>query len=101
MPKDTTVKAVRATKPKGDKPKRGPSAYIIFSTENRAEVKAANPDATFGELGKLLGAKWGSMTEAEKAVSLLYYNSHLLLTVNAHASQVFHKKSQDRKTGEM
>jgi hypothetical protein len=56
---DTTPKkAARASKPKGDKVKRAPSAYIIFATEQRPQIKAENPDATFGGLGKLLGAKW-------------------------------------------
>lgn len=69
MPKADTAKAAKSSKAKNDKPKRAPSAYIIFSSENRSKVKEENPDATFGELGKLLGAKWGSMTESQKAVA--------------------------------
>ena len=33
----------------------------------RPEIKAKNPEATFGELGKLLGAKWSSMDDKAKA----------------------------------
>lgn len=29
-------------------------------------MKAANPEASFGELGKLLGARWGEMSEEDK-----------------------------------
>lgn len=65
---EKVAKAVKAPKAKGDKVKRAPSPYIIFSTEARPKVKADNPDATFGEMGKLLGAKWASMTESDKAV---------------------------------
>lgn len=31
-------------------PKRGLSSYMIFMTENRARIKEANPDASFGDL---------------------------------------------------
>merc|ERR1719199_1281098 len=39
---------------------------MIFMKENRARIKAENPDATFGELGKLGGEAWGALTTAEK-----------------------------------
>lgn len=68
---EKAVKATRSPKSKGDKVKRAPSAYIIFSTEVRPKVKADNPDATFGEMGKLLGAKWAAMTESEKSVRVV------------------------------
>ena len=58
--------APKEKKEKGDKPKRAPSAYIIFCGEKREEVKKANPEATFGELGKLLGGLWSGMDEAAK-----------------------------------
>eukprot|EP00026_Physarum_polycephalum_P017666 Phypoly_transcript_18969.p1 GENE.Phypoly_transcript_18969~~Phypoly_transcript_18969.p1 ORF type:complete len:192 (+),score=47.18 Phypoly_transcript_18969:3-578(+) len=54
-------------KAKGEKgPKRPASAYLLFANENRAKVKKANPDATFGELGKLLGEAWSNATAADK-----------------------------------
>jgi len=55
--------------PKSDKPKvkRAPSPYINFCSEWRPKTKAENPDATFGELGKLLGEKWKTLSESEKA----------------------------------
>lgn len=56
------------------KAKRGPaapSAYIIFCKDKRADIQAKNPTATFGELGKLLGAAWGNLSDAEKAVSII------------------------------
>lgn len=45
---------------------RGPSPYILFSTENRAKAKAENPTLTFGELGKLLGERWRELSDEEK-----------------------------------
>ena len=59
----SNISQAPAKKEKGEKVKRAPSAYIIFCTEKRTEIKEANPEATFGELGKLLGAAWGAMDE--------------------------------------
>jgi hypothetical protein len=66
----TTAKAAKPTKTK--RGPSAPSAYIIFCKENRAEVQKENPDATFGEMGKLLGAKWASMSDEEKEVRNSY-----------------------------
>ena len=66
------IKAAKALKKqqKEDKPKvkRAPSPYIVFCTEKRPEAKEANPEATFGMLGKILGQMWGALDEAGKAV---------------------------------
>ena len=66
------IKAAKALKKqlKEDKPKvkRAPSPYIVFCTEKRPEAKEANPEATFGMLGKILGQMWGELDEAGKAV---------------------------------
>ncbi|PAV15701.1 HMG-box [Pyrrhoderma noxium] len=79
MPKEATAKksarkapaekpAGRATKSKKDPnaPKRALSAYMFFSQDWRERVKAENPDAGFGEVGKLLGAKWKELDQSEK-----------------------------------
>lgn len=68
---DKSVKKPRAAKgSKKEKdpnaPKKNQSGYMIFCSENRAVVKEENPDATFGELGKLLGQKWKELDEAAK-----------------------------------
>ncbi|KIJ61226.1 hypothetical protein HYDPIDRAFT_138070 [Hydnomerulius pinastri MD-312] len=47
-------------------PKRALSAYMFFSQDWRERIKAENPDAGFGEVGKLLGAKWKELDEDEK-----------------------------------
>ncbi|CCM04137.1 uncharacterized protein FIBRA_06299 [Fibroporia radiculosa] len=78
MPKETTKstkrkaadKAEKAPKAKAKKdpkaPKRALSAYMFFSQDWRERIKAENPDAGFGEIGKLLGAKWKELDESEK-----------------------------------
>ena len=63
------VKAPKAKKEKKERAPTAPSPYIIFCKEKRPDIVAKNPSASFGEIGKLLGAQWGSLTESEKAVS--------------------------------
>ncbi|KAK4048425.1 Non-histone chromosomal protein 6 [Microbotryomycetes sp. JL201] len=58
-------KAAR-TKKDPNAPKRPLSAYMHFSQQNREQVKSDNPEASFGELGKLLGGKWKEMSDSEK-----------------------------------
>lgn len=61
----------KAKADKGTKAKRAPSPYIIFCSEKRPELRAAHPNATFGEMGKMLGQMWAQMDEKAKAVSLV------------------------------
>jgi len=44
------------------------SGYIAFSTEIRQRVKDDNPNATFGEISKIIGAQWRNLPEAKKKV---------------------------------
>ena len=55
----------RAKKDSGA-PKRGLSAFMFFSSAERERVKAENPEASFGELGKILGARWKEMDDAAR-----------------------------------
>jgi hypothetical protein len=74
-------KAAKPVKEKKEKKERGPSApssYIIFCKEKRPEVVTNNPEASFGEVGKLLGALWGALSEAEKAVSKIQSSCYTL-----------------------
>ncbi|KAN0080065.1 High mobility group box domain containing protein [Tylopilus felleus] len=59
-------KAAKSTKSKKGGPKRALSAYMFFSQDWRERIKTENPDAGFGEVGKLLGAKWKELDEDEK-----------------------------------
>ena len=45
------------------------SGYIVFSGEQRAAVKAANPNASPTDILKMLGAKWKGLSEAERAAA--------------------------------
>eukprot|EP00475_Leptophrys_vorax_P023292 TRINITY_DN31872_c0_g1_i1.p1 TRINITY_DN31872_c0_g1~~TRINITY_DN31872_c0_g1_i1.p1 ORF type:complete len:265 (+),score=82.34 TRINITY_DN31872_c0_g1_i1:32-796(+) len=48
------------------KPKKPLTAFMIFSKAKRAEVKKENPEADFGQLGKLLGALWKGLSDEQK-----------------------------------
>ncbi|CEG75993.1 Putative Structure-specific recognition protein 1 [Rhizopus microsporus] len=63
---DDAKKPARRQKKTTTGPKRGLSAYMFFSQDNREVVKKENPSASFGEIGKLLGEKWKKMTEEQK-----------------------------------
>jgi len=63
--KDGAAKGGRAKKDK-NAPKRALSAYMFFSQDWRERIKTENPDAGFGEVGKLLGAKWKELDDSEK-----------------------------------
>src|SRR5690242_13873327 len=47
-------------------PKKASSAYFHFSKKMRQKIKEDNPTATFGEIGKLLGAAWKALPAEEK-----------------------------------
>jgi len=76
MPKEktTTRKSAKADKSAGGKkkkdpnaPKRGLSAYMFFANDTRDKVREDNPGIKFGEVGKMLGEKWKTLTDKQKA----------------------------------
>ncbi|KAJ3288646.1 Non-histone chromosomal protein 6 [Borealophlyctis nickersoniae] len=60
----------RKTRAKKDPnaPKKPLSGFIIFSNENRQRIKEENPSAEFRDMGRLLGAAWKELSDAEKEV---------------------------------
>ncbi|WVO15613.1 non-histone chromosomal protein 6 [Cryptococcus depauperatus] len=66
--KTVTETKKRASKKDKDpnKPKRALSAYMFFVQDYRERIKTENPEASFGDVGKLLGIKWKEMSDAEK-----------------------------------
>jgi structure-specific recognition protein 1 len=69
--KAAVAAAVPAKKTKKKKdpnaPKNAKSSFMFFSVAKRAAVKDANPDATFGDIGKLVGVAWKELSDADKA----------------------------------
>ena len=50
-----------------DKPKRNLSGYLIFSNAERVILTEKHPDLHITAVSKLIGAKWGTMTDEDKA----------------------------------
>ncbi|XP_061372788.1 HMG1/2-like protein [Gastrolobium bilobum] len=51
-----------------NKPKRPPSAFFVFMEEFRKQFNKENPDnKAVSAVGKAAGAKWKSLSDAEKA----------------------------------
>ena len=62
-------KKKKMTKIEGQ-PKRPMSSYFLWMNENRSKFKAELPsDAGLGEVAKVAGEKWKTMTDDDKAVS--------------------------------
>jgi HMG (high mobility group) box len=45
---------------------RAVSPFIVFCNSRRAELKAANPGANYGEIAMVLSLLWKSMSQSEK-----------------------------------
>jgi hypothetical protein len=43
------------------------TGFMLFASEERPKLKAKNPEMTFGETGKALGAAWKALSDAEQA----------------------------------
>ncbi|KAG0252522.1 Non-histone chromosomal protein 6 [Mortierella polycephala] len=63
---DEPKKRRKKAKKDPNAPKNPMSAYLLFCEEWREKVKAQNPDASFGEIGRLLGEKWRSYSADQK-----------------------------------
>lgn len=48
-------------------PKRSKTAWVCFSTAQRAKVQEANPDLSFGDVAKKLSDMWKELSDADKA----------------------------------
>ena len=49
-------------------PKQPPSPFTIFSQQVRDQVRTKHPDASFGDLGRILEAMWSSLNKRDKEV---------------------------------
>lgn len=65
MSAEGTKKAKKLPKDK-DAPKRPLTSFMFYSKDQRATVKAENPNMSFGELGTAIAAQWAKATPAEK-----------------------------------
>jgi len=61
-------KRARKEKRDPDLPKKNLTSYIYFSNSIREEMKQKNPEATFCELGKLMGIEFKKLNQDERKV---------------------------------
>jgi len=59
-------KRVRRTKKDKNAPKKGKTAFIIFSNETRPIVKDEQPELTFAEIAKEIASRWKAVDAATK-----------------------------------
>jgi len=76
-------KAIEEPKRAAGKPKRPITAYMAFVKKMGADVKEHHPNASFHDMGKLLGTYWHKLTPAERAP---------FDAVEAKNRKVFHQK---------
>jgi len=63
---DSLTAMAPRTKKDPNAPKKGLTDFMIFQQEHRAQVKEENPDASFGEIGKILGDMWKKLDADSK-----------------------------------
>lgn len=50
-----------------DAPKRNQSSFFLYSNATRNDVKAANPEAKFGEIAQIISRHFKALPEEERA----------------------------------
>eukprot|EP01084_Bolivina_argentea_P272802 464560_1 len=67
IPSARKKKSIPSKKPKdSNAPKKYLSSYFIYNQERRPILRAKHKDKTGGDISKLIGAEWRSMTEEDK-----------------------------------
>jgi hypothetical protein len=89
----------KKTKKDPNAPKKGLSAYMFFAKETREQIKQSNPEAKFGEIGKLLGEAWKELVDKSKYEQLakedkVRYESEM----GSEPVEVKPKKGKSKKT---
>lgn len=63
-----------------NEPVKPVSAYALFFRDTQANIKAQNPNATFGEVSKIVASMWDGLGEEQKQVdpsSLIHTEQNL------------------------
>lgn len=68
VPMDDPTSGKRKKKKKDpNAPKKALSAYFLFSMAERPKVKAENPDIKFGDIARMISARYKAMSDSERA----------------------------------
>uniref|UniRef100_A0A3B3I1R2 TOX high mobility group box family member 4 a n=1 Tax=Oryzias latipes TaxID=8090 RepID=A0A3B3I1R2_ORYLA len=68
-PETTTAKKGRKKKDPNE-PQKPVSAYALFFRDTQAAIKGQNPNASFGEVSKIVASMWDSLAEDQKQVNI-------------------------------
>tara|TARA_B110000285_G_C14507864_1_gene330976 strand:+ start:166 stop:504 length:339 start_codon:yes stop_codon:yes gene_type:complete len=63
--KEALKKAEKEAK-KATQIKRKPTAFANYMKKERSTVKSNNPDASFGDISKIVGSNWKKLSDEEK-----------------------------------
>lgn len=70
-------------KPQKKKKKKDPneptkpvSAYALFFRDTQAAIKGQNPNATFGDVSKIVASMWDGLGEEQKQVRWMFSVAH-------------------------
>lgn len=55
-----------------NEPQKPVSAYALFFRDTQAAIKGQNPNATFGEVSKIVASMWDSLGEEQKQVEFSF-----------------------------
>lgn len=55
-----------------NEPQKPVSAYALFFRDTQAAIKGQNPNATFGEVSKIVASMWDGLGEEQKQVLQFY-----------------------------
>lgn len=74
-----------------NEPQKPVSAYALFFRDTQAAIKGQNPNATFGDVSKIVASMWDSLGEEQKQVNVVFFSLdnaifyfHLSHTLYAH-----------------
>lgn len=51
------------------------SAYALFFRDTQAAIKGQNPNASFGEVSKIVASMWDGLDSEHKSVSRIFYKN--------------------------
>lgn len=77
-----------------NEPQKPVSAYALFFRDTQAAIKGQNPNATFGEVSKIVASMWDSLGEEQKQVR----QSTAVATVLGSGRSAAHSSSKGMNT---
>ena len=74
-----------------NEPQKPVSAYALFFRDTQAAIKGQNPNATFGEVSKIVASMWESLGEEQKQVHIHVQTNTRMQTFKRTCSHSLYK----------